>query len=97
MPIPEEIKKIAREYARYTCSDISDAQERATDENIEYDFALPILEWLSNNYAIVPKSKLRELQQIVTDNADSLDHGLIDGLSDWVEINLGLQLFEEEK
>ena len=61
----EEIKTVAREYARYTCSDISDAQERAIDENIECDFALPILEWLSNDYAIVPKSKLKEIDHIV--------------------------------
>ena len=54
------------------------------------------IEQLSKDYAIVPKSKAAELQKIVTDNADSFDYGLIDGLSDWVEINLG-SLFEEDE
>lgn len=73
MPTPEEIKKIAREYARYTCSDISDAQERATDENIEYDFALPVLEWLSERYCLVEKSKVKKWEGIVED-ALKADH-----------------------
>ncbi|MBD5178115.1 MAG: hypothetical protein HDT00_00240 [Bacteroidales bacterium] len=61
----EEIKKIAREYARYTCSEISEAQERVTDENIEYDFALPILKWLSKDYCIVEKSEVAKWRGIV--------------------------------
>ena len=100
MPTPEEIKKIAIEYAESKCSvqEYLRAYDKRDNLNGAYSKeALAVLEFLSKDYCIVPKSKARELQQIVIDNADSLDHGLIDGLSDWVEINLGSQLFEEEK
>ena len=86
----EEIKKIKVEISDrlYSIYGFSTAVKAITCRTID-----EILE----DYCIVSKSKARELRQIVTDNADSLDHGLIDGLSDWVEINLGSSLFEEEK
>ncbi|MDE7345316.1 MAG: hypothetical protein K2N48_01085 [Muribaculaceae bacterium] len=56
MPTPEEIKNIAREYARCTCIGTFDAQQRAEDEKVEYDFALPVIEWLSERYCLVEKS-----------------------------------------
>lgn len=89
MPTPEEIKKAIREYALNNGSALCPA---SCIDYVINDF----IEQLSKDYFIVEKSKARELQQIVTDNADSIDHGLIDGLSDWVEINLG-SLFEEGK
>lgn len=78
----EEIKKAIREYALNNGSALCPA---SCIDHLINDF----IEQLSKDYCIVPKSKARELHQIVTDNMDSLDHGLIDGLSDWVEINLG--------
>lgn len=52
----EELKKIAREYAE----SVSYGDAEDPNIQIEYDIALPILEWLSKDYCIVPKSKLRE-------------------------------------
>ena len=85
-----DLATLAREYARYTCSDISDAQERATDENIEYDFALSILEWLSKNYCIVPKSKVREYAKY-SKTFEPIDH------LEFIYDIFGTALFNEEK
>lgn len=61
----EEIKKIAREYAEYCCRETNyevDIVERNMDLHICADeVAMPLLEWLSKDYCIVPKSKLNEL------------------------------------
>lgn len=98
----EEIKKLSEAYAEYMCP-VEDYCGGVYDDvrNCELpiykDDAKSVLEWLSKDYVIVPKSKARELRQLVADNADSIDHGLIDGLSDWVEFNLGTALFNEEK
>ena len=99
----EEIKKIAQAYGESVANsfdyDMLPNPREAYRQRLakETKQAESMLDFLSKNYCIIPKSKARELHQIVTDNMDSLDHGLIDGLSDWVEINLGSQLFEEEK
>ena len=63
MPTPEEIKKIAREYAESTNPDkpydtLSDGEKKLRDFGIEQVY-IPLLEWLSKDYAIVPKSKLQ--------------------------------------
>ena len=89
MPTPEEIKKMAREYALNNGSALCPA---SCIDYLINDF----MEQFSNTYCIVEKSKARELRQMVFDNQCSVDYNLIDGLSDWVEINLG-SLFEEEK
>ena len=63
---PEEIKKIAKEYAEAMCpvgdycGGVYDDQ-RNTDLSIYNDDAKSVLEWLSKDYAIVPKSQLKEL------------------------------------
>lgn len=90
MLTPEEIENLAKQYAEFTDLSVVD-QLRVKLISKEF------LTWVLRDYCLVPKSKARELHQIVTDNVDSLDHGLIDGLSDWVEINLDSSLFEEEK
>ncbi|MBD5302322.1 MAG: hypothetical protein HDS16_04920 [Bacteroides sp.] len=65
MPTPEEIKKIAREYAEYCCRETDyegDIVERNMDLHICADeVAMPLLEWLSKDYCIVPKTLLKEL------------------------------------
>lgn len=98
MPTPEEIKKIAHKYGVLMAKDIpeSNCLKNEVISSTEY-YIGQFISWLSRDYCIVPKSKARELHQIVTDNVDSLDHGLIDGLYDWIEINLDSSLFEEEK
>lgn len=106
----EEIKKIARGYwdsqnptnklkdhpeAKMIVDAMQSVLSGPIDELVE-DYT-KFLTWVLRDYCIVPKDEARKLRQIVTDNADSLDHGLIDGLSDWVEINLDSSLFEEDK
>lgn len=60
----EEIKKLSAEYAEAVCP-IEDYDElddplRETDIQIcEYD-AKSVLEWLSRDYCIIPKSKVKE-------------------------------------
>lgn len=72
MPTPEEIKKIAREYAEYMCpvgdycGGVYDDQ-RNTDLPIYKDDAKSVLEWLSERYCLVEKSKVKEWEGIVED------------------------------
>ena len=58
----EEIKKIAREYAEYCCRETDyegDIVERNMDLHICADeVAMPLLEWLSKDYCIVPKVEI---------------------------------------
>ncbi len=61
MSTSEEIKKIAREYAE----SVSYGDAEDPNIQIEYDVALPILEWLCKDYCIVPRSKLQEIDNIV--------------------------------
>ncbi len=61
MPTTEEIKSMAREYARCTCIGTFDAERRAEEEKVEYDFALPVIEWLAEHYCLVEKSKVKEV------------------------------------
>ncbi|MBD5296495.1 MAG: hypothetical protein HDS21_00205 [Bacteroides sp.] len=63
MPTTEEIEKIAREYAEYTCPETdydSDIVERNMDLHICADEALPVIEWLCERYCIVPKDLIRK-------------------------------------
>ncbi len=51
----EEIKNLARAYAESVS--YGDAEDPSIQ--IEYDFALPVIEWLSKDYCIVPKELIR--------------------------------------
>ena len=68
MPTPEEIKKLSDAYAEYMCpvgdycSGIYDDQ-RNSDLPIYKDDAKSVLEWLSNDYCIVKKSEIRQVQK----------------------------------
>ena len=60
MPTPEEIKKIEAEYAELHRISESEAYYE-NKQNIETEAVLPILQWLSKDYCIVPKTLLKEL------------------------------------
>ena len=85
---PEELKKIAREYAE----SVSYGDAEDPNIQIEYDIALPILEWLSKDYCIVPKSKMKEIDNIV---CDTFSIGNIAVRQSWEYVKR--KLFEEEK
>lgn len=100
MPTPEEIKSIAREYARCTCIGTFDAQQRAEDEKVEYDFALPVLEWLCERYCLVEKSEVKErYDESKLRSKSGLKFDIITGNSrvSLLESLFGKSLFEEEK
>lgn len=100
----EEIRKIASEYAEYMCpvgdycGGVSDDQRNA-DLPIYKDDAKSVLEWLSKDYCIVPKSKVKELYA-----KTESDHCHVDEDNDWVvdmmlgrmEDIFGKEMFEEE-
>lgn len=51
----EELKKLAKEYSESVCpADAYDTKEERDEElTIEYDFALPVLRWLTKDHCIV--------------------------------------------
>ena len=67
MPTPEEIKKIAKEYGKSVTDNVS--YNAYSDPNKRREIAAKsgayqarmVLEWLSKDYCIVPKSKVREI------------------------------------
>ena len=96
MPSPEEIKKIAREYAESVS--YGDAEDPSIQ--IEYDFALPVIEWLCERYCIVPKSNVKErYDESKLRSKSGLKFDIITGNSrvSLLESLFGKSLFEEEK
>ena len=75
MPTPEEIKKLSDAYAEYMCpvgdycGGVYDDQ-RNSDLPIYKDDAKSVLEWLSKDYCIVPKSKVKEWYDSAKKTAD---------------------------
>lgn len=53
----EQLKKLARAYAVQVCpsDDYPDMKDCDDDRIIEYDFALPVLQWLAKNYELTEK------------------------------------------
>jgi len=51
----EKVKKLAKEYAEYVCpaEKYDTKEERDEDLYVEYDFALPVLRWLTKDHCIV--------------------------------------------
>lgn len=84
MPTPEEIEKLAIQYAEFTDLSVVD-QLRVKLISKEF------LTWVLRDYCLVEKSKASKLCRLTLENGNSEDFGLIDGLVDWVCDN-----FEEE-
>lgn len=93
----EEIKKLSAEYAEAVCP-IEDYDElddplRETDIQIcEYD-AKSVLEWLSRDYCIVPKSAIDKLSIAYRAKA----YNLVCLNKEDVENLFGKEMFEEDK
>ena len=97
MPTPEEINKMAREYAEAMCpvgdycGGVYDDQ-RNTDLSIYNDDAKSALTWLSERFCIVEKSKVKEIDNIV---CGTFSIGNLAVRQSWEYIKR--KLFEEEK
>ena len=74
---PEEITKLAEEYANETVS------MRHTTA-IVADEAENVISWLLRTHCIVSKEKATELCRLTLEHGSSIDYGLIDGLTDIV-------------
>ena len=114
MPTPEvtgsaalhskEIKKIAREYAESANPNkpydtLSDGEKKLRDFGVEQVY-IPLLEWLSKDFCIVPKSKLHD------EYADAVSEGKHAHVKHQIQSRVrlrqlealfGKSLFEEEK
>ena len=85
----QEINDLAREYAEEaTKADAGDPNLSASDINeIKRDvaeYAEEILRFLSQRFCLVEKSKATEICRLTLEHGDSVDYGLIDGLTDIV-------------
>ena len=94
MPTPEEIKKIAREYALKNCSALCPAGR--------IDFIInDFIEQLSEDYCIVPKSKLqseyKKSYSAAFEHTTCLDRQYARGRYQVLREIFGKSLFEEEK
>ena len=99
MPTPEEINKIAREYAEYVCpidSYDGDIVERNMDLRICADEALPVLEWLSKDYAIVPKSQIKYVHKMEIQGFEETNSCIFRQRAMLLESIFGKSLFEEK-
>lgn len=71
---PEEITKLAEEYVAKVYGGDTDFIDEA--ENV--------ISWLLRSHCIVSKEKATELCRLTLEHDDSIDYGLIDGLTDIV-------------
>ena len=94
MPTPEEVKKMALRYA------LEKSEGEAYDP-FEEEYAAEVLQWLSKDFCIVPKSKVKELHtrnaKIITQSDDRVLNAYSEGVMTAIERLFGKSLFEEEK
>lgn len=101
MPTPEEIKKITHEYGVLMAKDIpeSNCLKNEVISSTEY-YIGQFMSWLSRDYCIVPKSKVREEYEIgellqYSNNREDKDAGLF---TQTILVRIfGKSLFDEEK
>lgn len=80
----EQITALAREFAEEMCAHMEDdfiKDEAIRDNELTFKMAV---NHLSQRYCLVEKSKATELCRLALEHSDSVDYGLIDGLSDIV-------------
>lgn len=77
----EQITALASEYAQEKCG-------KENESPMYYGIAKNEMEeklrWLSTRFCLVEKSKATELCRLTLEHGDSVDYGLIDGLTDIV-------------
>ena len=86
---PEEITKLAEEYAEdATKADAGDPNLSASDLNgIKRDLAEyteEVIRFILRTHCIVSREKATDLCRLTLEHGDSVDYGLIDGLTDIV-------------
>lgn len=106
MPTPEEIKNLSAAYAEYMCpvgdycSGVYDDQ-RNTYLSIYKDDAKSVLEWLSKDFVIVPKSKVKieykKSYSAAFEPTTCLDRQYARGRYQVLRELFGKSLFNEEK
>ena len=74
---PEQITALAREYAEFT--DMSPVDKKNISAICEC-----FLKFVLRRYCLVEKSKAADLCRLTLEHSDSVDYGLIDGLTDIV-------------
>ena len=86
---PEEIRKLAEEYTEdATKADAGDPNLSASDLNaLKCDlaeYAEEVIRFILRTHCIVSKEKATKLCRLTLEHGDSIDYGLIDGLTDIV-------------
>ena len=84
----DQITAISREYAEWV-TDIPKAKELPNchlneANDLIADDAERMLTWLSRRFCLVEKEKAAKLCRLTLEHEDSVDYGLIDGLTDIV-------------
>lgn len=95
MPTDQQITAIAREYAEWVTE--AEGGNKAYIP-AEQAIASAFLRWLSQRYCPVEKSRASDLCRLTLEHGDSVDYGLIDGLTDivWAIFPEQYQQVEEE-
>lgn len=70
---PEQITALAREFSK-----------EHDDSTIAYHAAKDVINFLLRRFCLVEKSKAAKLCRLTFEHGDSVDYGLIDGLTDIV-------------
>ena len=86
----EQITALAREYGEYVANNPIVASYLDTDEKKDINIranarrAKDVIKWMTDRYCLVEKSKAADLCRLTLEHSDSVDYGLIDGLTDIV-------------
>ena len=83
---PEEITKLAEEYVEeiYPHEEFADIGQMDFLRNTAKKNVASFIRWLLSTHCIVSKDKAAELCRLTLEHGDSIDYGLIDGLTDIV-------------
>lgn len=86
----DQITALAREYGEYVANSLD--YDMCADPELRHrlvvkghaESAQLVLEWLLQRFCLVEKSKVTELCRLTLEHDQSVDYGLIDGLTDIV-------------
>lgn len=88
----DQIAALAHEYGVDSVDPYGFSKDTYEDFVDRYaDAATDVLRWLSKRFCLVEKSKATDLCRLTLEHGDSVDYGLIDGLTDFV-----LEIFPEQ-
>ncbi|MDE5885980.1 MAG: hypothetical protein K2H46_00145 [Muribaculaceae bacterium] len=90
----EEIRKLAQTCAEACLERYSSIQDSEIAKAY-IDVMETVIKSIMETHCIVEKERARELVRLTLEHGDSDDHGLIDGLVDWVYDNFDEEYREE--